>query len=343
MKRFLIVFFFLLVLFPITINAESFDNYIVMDMDSKRVFTSLDENKKVLPASTTKIMTLILAIENSNLEKIVTVGDEILTMDGSNIYIRVNEQILMQDLLYGMILRSGNDAAMTVAKTVGGDINSFVRLMNEKKDQLGMHNTIYNNPTGLDDNEMNYSSMKDLAILYSYGYKNKTFRQIVGSKKYKTTSSSKSYLFNNRMKLLEMYDKATGGKTGYTKKAGRLLVSSASNKNLNLVIASKGNTYGYEEHIMFYEDIFKNYKNYKLLDKDKFKLKNYYIKNSFIYPLSIKEKDKVTEKMVFSKDKKIGYIKIFLDNKLIHEEKMFRKNTSVSFFDKLKNLLMLDK
>lgn len=313
-----------------------------MDIDSKRVFSSLDENKKVLPASTTKIMTLILAIENSNLEKIVTVGDEILTMDGSNIYIRVNEQILMQDLLYGMILRSGNDAAMTVAKTVGGDINSFVRLMNEKKDNLGMYNTIFNNPTGLDDNEKNYSSMKDLAILYSYGYKNKIFRQIVGCKKYKTTSSSKSYLFNNRMKLLEMYDKATGGKTGYTKKAGRLLVSSASNKDLNLVIASKGNTYGYEEHIMFYEDIFKNYKNYELIDKDNFNMKGYYIKNSFFYPLSTKEMNKIRKKIIFNKEKTKGKIQVFLDNKLIHEEKIYKEKTSISFISKIKKLLKLD-
>ena len=338
MKKVIIVFIFILVLFPISINAKDFDNYIVMDIDSKRIFTSLDENKKVLPASTTKIMTLILAIENSNLERIVTVGNEILTIDGSNIYIKPNEQILMQDLLYGMILRSGNDAAMTVAKNVGGDVNHFVRLMNEKKDELGMYNTIFNNPTGLDDNEKNYSTMQDLATLYAYGYKNKTFRKIVGCKKYKTTSSSKSYLFNNRMKLLEMYDKATGGKTGYTKKAGRLLVSSAKDKDLNLVIASKGSDYGYEEHIMFYEDIFKNYKNYKVLDKDKFKLKNYYIKNSFTYPLSEKEKDKITKKVVISKNKERGKVKLFLDNKLIHEEKIYKKKSKKSFFSKLKNI-----
>lgn len=343
MNKLLMFLIFVFILFPFSIEAKSFDNYIVMDMDSKRVFTSLDENKKILPASTTKIMTLIIAIENTSLEKIVTVGNEILTMDGSNIYIRPNEQILMQDLLYGMILRSGNDASMTVAKNVSGDINNFVRLMNEKKDILGMHNTIYNNPTGLDDNEKNYSTVKDLALLYSYGYKNKTFRQIVGCKRYKTESSSKSYLFNNRMKLLEMYDKATGGKTGYTKKAGRLLVSSASNNNLNLVIASKGNDYGYDEHIMFYEDIFKNYKNYKILDKDKFKLKNYYIKKDFIYPLSTKEINKITKSIVLDSNKKKGKIKIFLNNKLIHEEKLYKKNNKSSLLNKIKALLKLDK
>ena len=346
LKKILVLFIFLLIVIPISVKGDEFTNYIVRDMDSKRVFFERDSNIRKLPASTTKIMTCILGIENNNLFDVVTVGDEILKMDGSNIYLEKNEKILMQDLLYGMMLRSANDAAMVVGKHTSGDINHFVRLMNEKAKDLGLFNTIFNNPTGLDDYEKNYSTVSDLSLLYSYAYKNKIFRDIVGTKKYKASSSNKSYLFNNRMKLLEMYPKATGGKTGYTKKAGRVLVSSARKGNLNIVIASIGDTYGYDKHIKFYEEIFKNYKNYKLLDKDNFNLKKdkkrLYIKNSFIYPLTLEERNKIDKKIVLNKkenDKnEIGKIYIYLNQELIHEEKIFIKNNRKSLIERLKNV-----
>lgn len=112
MKKIVFVFSLILILFPITVFAEEeFTNYIMRDMDSGRVFLEKASNVKKLPASTTKVMTAIVGIENSNLSDVVTVGDEILTMDGTNVYLEVGENILMQDLLYGLILRSGNDAS----------------------------------------------------------------------------------------------------------------------------------------------------------------------------------------------------------------------------------------
>ena len=111
-------------------------------------------------------MTLVVALENSELTDVVKVGNEILTMDGSNIYTEVGESILMQDLLYGMILRSGNDAAMTVASHAGGNVKNFVKLMNEKARSLGLRNTVFNNPTGLDDYEKNMTTVRDLSLIY---------------------------------------------------------------------------------------------------------------------------------------------------------------------------------
>lgn len=346
MKKMFLFVFLLILIYPFHVKGNELTNYIVRDMDSKRVILESNSNFRKLPASTTKIMTCILAIENNNLEDVVTVKDEILTMDGSNIYLEMNEKILMQDLLYGMMLRSGNDAAMTIARHTSGDINYFVRLMNEKAKSLGLSNTVFNNPTGLDDNEKNYSTVSDLSLLYSYAYKNKTFRDIVGTKKYKATSSNKSYFFNNRMKLLEMYDKATGGKTGYTKSAGRVLVSSAKNNDLNLVIVSIGDTYGYDKHITFYEDTFRKYKNYKLLNKESFNLKykdkKLYIKNSFTYPLTKEEYEKIDKKIVLNKNEnkknEIGKIIIYLNNELIHEEKIFKEKEHISLLKRLKNL-----
>lgn len=326
------------------VNASTmpFTNYIVRDIRSGRIFEEKASNIKVLPASTTKIMTAIVAIENADLSDVFTVGDEILTIDGANIYIEMNEHILFQDLLYGMILRSGNDAAMTIAKNVSGSIANFVRLMNEKARNLKLSNTIFNNPTGLDDYEKNYSTMKDLSTIYSYSYQNETFRKVISTKNYESTSDKKSYYFNNRMEFLKLYDKATGGKTGYTPNAGRLLITSASNNDLDIVIVTHGNTYGYPYHKNKYEEIFSNYKNYLILDKDNLNITSnldgkLYIKNSFYYPLTIEETKKIKKEVIFNDQKKdiVGVINIYLDNELIHKENLYLKASNNSWFHKL--------
>lgn len=347
MKKLLFLITLTLILIPTKISALNniFDNYIVMDIDSKRIFEEKNKDEQKLPASTTKIMTLIVALENSNQEDVVTVKDEILTIDGSNIYLEMNENILMQDLEYGMILRSGNDAAMTIARHTGNTVSNFVKLMNQKSKQLNLKNTHFNNPTGLDDNEKNISTVHDLSLIYSYGYKNKAFRDILKTKTYKATSSTKSYYFKNRSKILNMDDRITGAKTGYTPTAGRILVSSATNNNLNLVIASISKIdYGYQKHIDLYNKIFSNYKNYKLLDKNNLKLKTNlkgkpYIGNSFSYPLTKNEKENISKKIVYNgkKEDQVGEILIYLKDDIIHREKLYLKQEKVSLADKIKS------
>lgn len=344
-KIFFVIFLFSLFFLPRGVNAlgEMFDNYIVMDMDSKRIFYEKASDVRKLPASTTKIMTAIVAIENSNLSDVVKVGNEILTIDGTNIYVEVGENILMQDLLYGMILRSGNDAAMVIAKHVSGSVPNFVKLMNEKARELNLKNTTFNNPTGLDDFEKNSTTVHDLSLIYSYAYQNKTFRDIVGAKEYETSSDKKSYYFLNRSKILSMDDKVTGAKTGYTPDAGRVLVSSASDDGMDLVISSMGSDYGYEEHIKFYEGIFENYEEYMILDKKDFKVDSslegkLYIKNSFSYPISDDEEEKISKKIVFNKRKEgvVGEVLVYFDDELIHKEKVYLEKENISFFEKIK-------
>lgn len=335
----------MLILTPVSVKANmNFDSYIVKDINSNKVFEEKSSQIKKLPASTTKIMTAIVALENSNKTDIVKVGDEILKVDGSNIYLEVGENILMEDLLYGMLLRSGNDAAMSIAKHTGGSINNFIKMMNEKARSLNLYNTIYTNPTGLDDYEENYSTASDLAAIYSYAYQNKDFRKIIKTKTYKTTSDKKSYLFNNRSKILKIYDKSTGAKTGYTPKAGRLLVSSARDNNLDIVIVTIGNSYGYEEHIKKYEEIFKDYKSYLILDKNNFKINKKlkgkpYIKNSFSYPLKETEKKDITKKIVLKnkKNKYIGDINIYKDNEIIHKEKIYLREKKETIWQKIRD------
>ena len=156
---------------------------IVMDMDSKRVLYENKIHEKKLIASTTKIMTAIIAIENNDdLNKKITIGDEILTMYGTNIYIEPNEQITIKDLLYGLLLRSGNDAAIALATYTSKTEKKFVTLMNKKAKELGMKNTNFQNSHGLDDDTKNYSTAYDMALLSSYAYQNEIYREISKTK-----------------------------------------------------------------------------------------------------------------------------------------------------------------
>ncbi len=345
-KKLIIFNILLLILIPnvkaVNLNTESIS---VKDINSGRIFYSKNIDDKRLIASTTKIMTAIVAIENSNLYNVVTAKEEILTMYGSNIYLEYNESMLLLDLLYGLMLRSGNDAATTIATYVGGTEENFVKMMNKKAKELGMEDTIYNNPTGLDDDTKNYSTARDLTILYSYAYKNETFKKIVGTKTYISKSDKKTYEWANKTKILTMYDKSTGGKTGYTPSAKRVLVTSASNNDLDITIASFNSIYDYDLHIKIYEEIFNNYKNYLIVNKDTFKL-NYdednklYIDESFSYPLTKEEKNKITTKidMINSKNNIKGYLYVYLDDEIIKKIEIKEKEEKLTIFDKIKNL-----
>lgn len=355
-----IIFFLTIVLFPI--NALAFNitstSLVAMDIDSGRIFYEKSKDEKHLIASTTKIMTAVLAIESNKLTDIVEVTDEVLTMYGSNIYLEYHEHMLLEDLLYGLMLRSGNDAGVVIAKHIGGSIENFVTLMNKKAKELGMKNTTFKNPTGLDDDEnaMNYSTAYDMALLYQYAYSLPEFKKITSTKYYKTQTDLKSYSWKNRADIVLKYDKCTGAKTGYTPKAGRILASSASNNDLNITIfsISKGD-YGTKLHEEIYEDIFYNYKNLLIVDKNNFKLKNniynqkLYIEESFKYPVTKKEEQEITKKIIMdekhkhinNKDK-VGTLYVYKKEEIIFKtdilievkEKTF-KSKIINFFKNL--------
>ena len=310
-----------------------------MDIDSKREFYNIKAEDKRLIASTTKVMTALVALENSNPTDLVKVNSEVLKMYGSNTYIEPNESILMLDLLYGLMLRSGNDSATAIAEYLGGTDN-FVKLMNEKAKILGLKNTFYQNPTGLDDETKNYSTMKELAYVYAYAYQNNLFKEIVRTNHYTTKSTNKSYDWYNRCKFINMYNKQTGCKTGYTPDAKRLVVSSASDNDFNVVVASVNDIYDYDLHINIYEEIFNKYKKIKLLDKNDFNKKykddKLYINNDFNYPLSKEEENEINFTINVN-DKNNKDIKIYLKDKLIHTEKIYKEKENITFFNKIKN------
>ena len=180
MKKILII---VLLLICIKINAS----IVVMDADSGRVLYSQNKDERKLIASTTKIMTTLIALENSNIKTDVIVGDEILKVNGSMIYSKQGEKYTIEDLLYGLMLRSGNDAAMTLAYNIFG-YNKFIEEMNKKALMLGMNNTTYENPHGLNDDSKNYSTAYDLSRLMRYAIKNNDFLKITQTLKYKNWS-----------------------------------------------------------------------------------------------------------------------------------------------------------
>ena len=179
-------------------STSSVYEYILMDMDSGRVLASKNKDSPRLIASITKIMTAILAIENKDVNEIVKVDESISKSYGSGIYISGGEEISLLDLLYGLMLRSGNDAALIIAKNIGGNVSNFVDMMNNKAQDLDMKNTTFINPHGLENNkgEGNISTAYDMALLMSYAIDNKNFLKIIGTKKYHCkTNESVQYIF----------------------------------------------------------------------------------------------------------------------------------------------------
>lgn len=338
-KLLVVVFSFFLYTTNTYAISDTAISTIVMDTDSGRVLYEKNADEKRLIASITKIMTAVVAIENGNVNDYVTVGDEVLSMYGSSIYIKMGEKMTLKDLLYGLMLRSGNDAAIVIANYVGKTEEGFVKLMNEKANKIGMKNTTYRNSHGLDESTQNYSTARDMAILSTYANKIDLYRKIVSTKKWTVETQEKTYIWNNRNKLLYSYKYATGGKTGYTPKAGRTLVTTASKDNLNLTVVTLNDSNEYITHESLYEYCFDKYKNYIVVDKNNFQVdQNFfsdelYIKESFVYPLSDKEKEKV--KIIIKLYKNVNYddktavgrVLVKLDSDIVFETNVYVKNT----------------
>ena len=323
-----------------------------MDLDSGRILYEKNANQKRLIASITKIMTAIVAIEEGDLTEKITVGEEVLSMYGTNIYVEVGEKMKLRDLLYGLLLRSGNDASVVIAKAIAGSEEKFVNLMNKKAQEIGMKNTIFKNPHGLDEETENYSTAYDMALLSKYAYKNKTYRNIVSTDKYEVSTGKKTYLWYNRNKLLTTYEYCTGGKNGYTPRAGKTLVTTASKNGLNLTIVTLSDGDIYNNHIDLYEDFFSKYKRYKIIDKNKFRIdkefvdEDVYLEDSFYYPLTSNEVNDIKTVVHFLDDSatdEIGTIEIFLSNQKIGELPIYRKikkKEQFSFFEWLRQLFL---
>ncbi len=345
---FLLILFLPFKVFGYSTSARS---AILMDMDSGKVIYGKDVHYVQSVASISKIMTAIVAIENSDIEKEITIGDEILKSYGSGIYVQIGEKLKLKDLLYGLMLRSGNDAALAISVAVAGDTDKFVEMMNDKAQKIGMKNTQFNNPSGLDEKKGNFSSAYDMALLMSYAMKNEEFRKITGTKDYTLRTNKNVYKWHNKNKLLSTYKYITGGKTGFTKIAKRTLVTSASKDDMNLTVVTINDGDDWDDHKSLYEEAFGEYTSYMILNKGEVSIlgeeyyakDTLYLKNDFKYLIRENEKNilklkfEINKKRKYKTGDKVGVVKVYLGDKAIHEEDIFVKKgkDEESFWDKI--------
>ncbi len=320
--------------------ADQYSSEIVIERDSGRILHEKNAYDKKYMASTTKILTAITIIENCDLNAIVTVGKETVGIEGSSIYLEVGEKISVKDLLYGLMLRSGNDCAETLAVYCSGSIEEFSCLMNKKAKSIGANYSNFVNPHGL-HNDNHYTTAYDLALISAYAMKNNDFRDIVSKKSVNISFSTHDYVrhITNKNKLLFNLEGCTGIKTGYTKKAGRCLVSSINKDGMELICVVLNCPPMFERSTKLFNDLFNKYKLYKLVESDNiigFALNNrgknvaLHVKNDIILPLNEDEFNNIEIKYDYpdiidttKKDEMVGKIKIYLKNKLIFTEKIY--------------------
>ena len=240
--------------FSFPAEAISAQSAIVMDCTTGRILYSRQMDQKSLIASTTKIMTALVVCEQCNVLDRMKIPNEAVGIEGSSIYLREGEVLTVQELLYGLMLHSGNDAAVALAIYCGGTVEGFVQMMNDKARVLGLSNTHFENPNGL-DGENHYSTARDLAMLTSHAMNNPIFAKIVSTK---TIKAGQRYLRNHN-KLLWQLEGADGVKTGYTKAAGRILVSSAKRQGRRLVAVTISDPNDWQDHITLLENGFSQY------------------------------------------------------------------------------------
>ncbi|MBR4949181.1 MAG: D-alanyl-D-alanine carboxypeptidase [Clostridia bacterium] len=228
---------------------------VLMDGKTGEVLYGKNEKALLPMASTTKIMTAIIAIEKLKLDSIAKIRFQDINIEGSNIYIKEEDKLTIKDLLYGLLLESGNDCANVLAYNVAGGKEEFAKLMNEKAGEIGLENTKFQNPSGL-HHEEHYTTAKDMAKIMIYAMKNPVFREITACKKMKLSDGK---IADNHNKLLDMTDYCTGGKTGFTKKAGRCLVSSGAKNGSEYVVVTLNAPDDWDDHIKLYEYGFSNF------------------------------------------------------------------------------------
>ena len=249
LKRFVFVFSFL---FLIPFNCYGADNSaasaIVMDADTGIVLYEKNAYENRSMASTTKIMTALLAIESNKLDSVVKITDEMVATEGTSLGLKSDDKITLYDLVVGMMLTSGNDSANAVAYHMCGSIEEFAKLMNERAKEIGMDCTTFVTPSGLDEGD-HHSTAYDMAQLASEAVKNETFTEIVSMKSADITISGVKVTVYNHNKLLAMDEKFCGVKTGYTTKAGRCLVSAKECNGNKLVCVTMNAPNDWQDHI----------------------------------------------------------------------------------------------
>ncbi len=316
----------------------------VLESRSKRILYSKNENAKLPMASTTKVVTAITVLQNcNNLTEFIQVDDHAVGVEGTSIYLRQGEMLTIKDLLYGLMLRSGNDAATALAIHVAGSVTNFAKAMNALAKTVGANNSNFTNPHGLDDAD-HYTTAYDLALITAYALKNPIFKEIVSTKSYvidATNKSDKRFL-TNKNRLLSSLEGCCGVKTGFTSRAGRCLVSACEREDFQAVCVILNCGPMFEESSNLLNSVYEEYSNQLIIDKNKEIYNEYiiddkqgklylYTEENFYYPLNNGEKDKLKIKYNVKLDDatencEVGEIDIYLNNHLLKTLKLFTMN-----------------
>ncbi len=262
---------FIGVFLPFSARAEELDisvsasSAVLIEAESGRVLYAKDADKRRPMASTTKIMTALVALENHDLDAPIKIPKEAVGIEGSSLYLVEGEELTLRELLYALMLRSANDAAAAIAIAVGGSVSGFAELMNEKAEEMGLTDTHFDNPHGLDSEE-HYTTARELALITAEALKNEVFREIVSTYKKSLPLGGvpDRRLVVNHNRLLRTYDGCIGVKTGFTKKDGRCLVSAAERDGITLIAVTLNAPNDWNDHKKMLDSGFSAVKRVKI-------------------------------------------------------------------------------
>lgn len=273
---------------------------VIVEAMTGKVLYSRDMKARRFPASTTKMMTLIVALERGNLDDIVTISPHAAGTEGSTLWLEEGDKIPLRDLLYGMMMMSGNDATIAVAEHIAGSVEAFAGLMNQKAEEIGAKDTHFMNPNGLPD-ERHYSTAYDLALIASYGYRNAVFAEIVGTKElHLDWIKDPKHMWRNENQILWLSDGANGVKTGYTDAAGRCLAAGAKRDGIQIVSVVLDSLYMWNDSIAMLDYGFQQVDKKKILHEQEH-VGSLRVRSGYKNTVSIAVKDDIVLP-VFEKD-----------------------------------------
>jgi len=359
LKRIIIFAFIFLNYLTVSCHAISAKSAVLIDGASGRVLYEHNAYEKLPMASTTKIMTGLLACESGKLDKTVKVSPFASGTEGSSLWLKIGEKQTLENLTYGLMLKSGNDAAVVIAEYLGGSVDAFALLMNKKAREIGTVNTSFVNPHGLDADE-HYTTAFDLALIAREAMKNDKFREIVSTKTYSIPMEGEKWdrALKNHNKLLWQYEGCTGIKTGFTKKSGRCLASCAKKGGQELICVTLNAPDDWNDHKTLFDYGFENFKAETIAKKGEFVCKYTYDKNNqrsvdLLYDedfvISKSENDIITTKTEINgislpaeKGTTVGKVYVYCNGEEIGEIPLVTaaKVTKISFFEKIKNFII---
>ncbi|MCZ8540139.1 D-alanyl-D-alanine carboxypeptidase family protein [Psychrobacillus psychrodurans] len=299
-------------------DVEASSSYAVIDANTGRLLEGSNANTELPIASLTKVWTALTVLDNVSLDDEITISNAAATQEGSSLYLKAGEVWTVESLLYGLLLQSGNDAAYALAEHTGGSMEGFTKLMNEKIQLAGLENSHFTNPSGLHQDE-HYASALDMANMFRLALQNESYTQIASAKTY--TPKERSVTWRNKHKLLHFNKYAVAGKTGYTKVAGRTLVTYFEDNGKKVIVVTLNHSNDWNTHSSLAANVFRTYDNVKVVEKGKYRLLDkQIIEVKKDYFLLLKKEEKDATKNVLMIPRKSSEKKPYLWNVTINNE-----------------------